>query len=666
MAHSYEVGIHLIAKDGISGVLANIAKTMFGLHADVGKLTKAFKQLQPAILGAVGVAAGLKLSEGMVHAIEKGNEMVRVQRNMAAAGVSLNEVHDAYNKSWAMTAKYQNISAVESMKMINDARSIFGNQEVAIHDIEPFIRSASFLKSYEGGKHADDAGLLKEIFAAMKSGEIAGKISPEDMSKHVNMLTAMKVTYGEQTKIADYLKGQRTGGVSLRNTDDRFRYGMFPAMIQEFNAGAGTMLQTAYNKIVAGTGNKTDALQAMDKMGLLEHDMVKYDKVGRAIGLSDPRAIKNNSLAAENMPAWVMHDFVPALNRITQGTTGKEKDILESQYVSKVYPDRNAAKTVLAFIQQHAKLEKDADLIFKAFAALNADQDKYNAGSLDYQLSSFTTQWNNLMTALGAPSVGNATSGMRMINGEFSEWSKWLKQHPVKAEYIGGGLTVLGAGIAALGVAVIGTAIIGALGVGGWFVVGLAAIVATILAFRKNFQGDNNMTKALANPGSTPTPGIGSGKSPEEVFRKFTEDMNAATERTTAAIKGMWGRLSAAISEFFSGIASAISNGVKALSGALARPGNAPGIGSGATPGAPTVPHVGGIGHSWLQPGPSGAPSSKLASNEVTIHNYTHLDGREVARTVTKHQVAQATFPTSVGRMDTHGTWAGPAVPAFG
>lgn len=170
MSQAYEVGIHLVAKDGISGVLANISKSLFGLHGSVDHLTKGFSTLRAGIIGAASAAAGFKLGKGLEHVLEKGNDMIRLQRNMTQAGVETKQVQEATAKAWEMTAKYQNISAVESMKMINDARSVFGNQEMAIHDIEPFMRAASFLKSYEGGKHSDDEGLLKEIFSAIRRG----------------------------------------------------------------------------------------------------------------------------------------------------------------------------------------------------------------------------------------------------------------------------------------------------------------------------------------------------------------------------------------------------------------------------------------------------------------------------------------------------------------
>lgn len=114
------------------------------------------------------------------------------------------------------------------------------------------------------------------------------------MADHLRQLTAMRVAYGDQLKIGQYLAAQRAGGVALRNTSDEFRYGMFPALVQENGPGVGVMLMTAFNKIVAGTGNKTKALEHMAEIGLLKKDQLEYNKMGMIKGLKDPSAIINN------------------------------------------------------------------------------------------------------------------------------------------------------------------------------------------------------------------------------------------------------------------------------------------------------------------------------------------------------------------------------------
>ncbi len=478
MANPYEVAIHLTAHNGVSGVLSVLAKEMLGLNASVDKLNKGLSSLKAGVVGAVSLAAGAALLKSMEHLVDKGNAWVKVSRDMGQAGATTAQVMRAQAEAMKLTAQYTNMSSVEILKMQNDARMTFGDQDKATEHIKDFVEMASFLKSYEGHEKGsrDGESLMREVNAAMKSGELAGKINPEEMAEHIRQLTAMKVAYGDGLKISTYLAAQRTGGVALRNTSDEFRYGMFPALVQEQGSSAGVMLMTAFNKVVAGVGNRTNSLEFMNKMGLLNADQLEYDKAGRVKGLKDPDAIKGSREAAMNFGNWVMMTLKPMLDRANPSGD----PIRESQMISKMFPDRNAAKAVTEIIQQFTKLSKDAEQMARARAALNIGQ--YNVGSWDYQMESFTTQWQNLMTHLGAPMVAGATRMLAQINDALSKVSQWVMNNPEIAKTIGTVLAGIGVGLAAIGVALVGTAIVGALGPAGWLVAGIAAIGAALAA----------------------------------------------------------------------------------------------------------------------------------------------------------------------------------------
>lgn len=443
----YKIAVSLSMTSNAPQVLAVLSKSLLGVHAQVNQLQGALNRVKLAIGGAFAVTGAMAGFKALGNLVEHGNNLVKIQRDMAQAGATNVQVQEAYAKAWQMTGKYQNMSAVEVMKMINDARMTFGDQDTGTSHIQPFVEMASFLKAYQGGKHAGGSeGLLREVNAAMKSGEIAGKINPEDMAEHVKQLTAMKIAYGDQLKIGQYLTAQRAGGVALRNSSDAFRYGIFPALVQENGSNAGVMLMTAFNKIVAGTGNRTKSLEHMAEIGLLHRDQLEYDKIGRIKGLKDPSAILNNREAAVNFGDWVMKTFKPLIDAKTSDP------IRQAQLISAMFPDRNAAKAITEIIQQYRKLSKDAEQMMKAREAMDAAG--YTAGSYDYQVEAFKTQWENLMDALGAPIVMTATQMLAQVNSAFSGFSQWAKESGNAATikttlealaWIFGGLLVAGA-----------------------------------------------------------------------------------------------------------------------------------------------------------------------------------------------------------------------------
>lgn len=488
---SYKVGVAIALSSNATQIFGALGQHFLKLDRHLLNFQNNWKKTAFLIGGGVGLFGGIAVLKGAEKLIDHGNDLVKIQRDMATAGVNATQVQQAYAKAWQLTAKYQNMSAVEILKMQNDARGTFGTQDQATNHIEPFVDAASFLKAFDGGKHAAHAeGLMREINAAMKSGEIAGKITPEAMEEHVKQLTAMKVAFGDQLKITQYLTAQRAAGVALRNSSDAFRYGMFPALVQENGPNAGVMLMTAFNKIVAGVGNRTLSLQHMDELGLLKKDYIKYDKVGRAIGLKDPEGIANSREAAINFGDWVHKTLVPLLDKQTKDP------IRQAQLISGMFPDRNAAKAITEIVQQYSKLTKDAALIQQARAAQN--NKGYTAGSWDAQKQAFQTQWINLLDSLGAPLVQTATENLARLNETLSGFSQWAAkpENSGAVQNIMTGLISAGAFLAGGGI----LAMLMAFGLPGIIAGAVAAVIVAAFTnenFRKWLGADNAILKAI-------------------------------------------------------------------------------------------------------------------------------------------------------------------------
>lgn len=560
MSNVYEIGIKIGMQNAVSPVLALLAKEVLGLDAKVAGLIKRFAALslaqKSALGGGVGLAAGVATLNVYGKIVDKGNELVAVQRRMTQAGVANKDLVEATQKAYEMTAKYRNTGLVENLKLINDARSTFGSQHDATHHIDDFIRAESFLKAYQGGKGASNShGLGQEIIAAMKSGEIAGKITPAEMKEHVAQLVGMRVAYGNNVKITDYLTAQRAGGVALRNSEDSFRYGIFPALVQENGVNAGTMMMTAFNKIVAGTGNRTQSLRAMEGIGLLNEENVQYDKNGRVVRLKNPSGIKGSEDAARNFPRWVMETLKPLLDVKTGGDHVKE-----AQLISQLFPDRNAAKAITEIIQQWPKLVKDAALQMAARNeyAKNGGQE----GSLDYQKQAFGAQLESTAQTLGAPMVEQATSNLKRITESLSSLTTWAKDtNPDVLKGIGDGILAIGGGLAVGG----GAALLAAMGPVGWIAGGIAAMGIAVTMY---------------------------GPQIRDYFKSIPEQMDRG-------IKGWiedWKKASDSLGIIFKGIGDAIVNAFSDLAKRIqaAVSGLIPG-GIGGKPGAATGGSVGDI-----------------------------------------------------------------------
>jgi len=122
--------------------------------------------------------------------------------------------------------------------------------------------------------------------------------------------------------------------------------------VQENGSNAGVMFMTAFNKVVAGVGNRTAALMRMATLGLIQDEDITDDKAGRAIGIKPSAHVKGAAQFAENPLDWVHAVLQPALDAATAGMEGHQKAIRESQLISQMFPDRNAAKFFAELLQQ--------------------------------------------------------------------------------------------------------------------------------------------------------------------------------------------------------------------------------------------------------------------------------------------------------------------------
>ena len=474
----YKIGIALSMTSNHAGVLATMTNALTHAHVKAGQLQGSLNRVQAAAFGAVQAIAGFAMLKGLDRLIERGNELTRVMRNMEQAGASAVQVKHADDEARRLTSIYRNMSRVDVMHAINDARGIFGSQDTAIHEVPGIIRAGSFLRAYQGeekGKGSHSA-LMAEMSAALKSGEIAGKITPAEMFKHIDGLVAMKVAFGEQLKIGQYLTAQRHAGAAARNWSDDFRYGIFGALVQENGPNAGTMLATLGNKVVGGSGWTTAAAKNAMNLGLLDPDKVEYDKNGRVKRIK-PGGVKGWETFADNPQLWVDKFLKPLVERSSKDPARQQ------QLIASIFPNQNASKAVTEMIQQGTKFHKDAALANDAYRKLqNGGAEKYTAGSWDYQKQAFATQLDNVIVAVGSALVPKATENLAALNEQLIKMSTWAAnpEHAGTIEAIGKGIAVIGTALIAGG----GVAILAALGPAGWLAAGITAFGAALIAFK--------------------------------------------------------------------------------------------------------------------------------------------------------------------------------------
>ena len=647
MANPYEIAIRIGVQNNASAALGILAAELLSMDHRVEGLIARFAALgtaqRLALTGGLGLAVGGETLNILGKTVEKGNELVAVQRKMAQAGVAERDIAIATAKAYELSAKYKNLTAVDAFKSINSLRGTFGDAPHAIEFSDISARMDSFLKAYEGGKHSEKESSAESL-AALKSGELAGKITPDLMREHVAALVGMKVAFGDTLKITEYLTAQKNAGVGLRNTDDEFRYGMFAALVQEKGQRAGTQLMTAFQKIGAGTGWKQRSLDNAEALGMMDTSKDGIRFKGSDIFARDPAKYATTILKP------LVDSMIDA--EIKKGETKPEnRGIREGQIISSVFSDRNAAVFFTDLIQQNAKFIKDAKLVNDARQEYNKDGGQQ--GSLDYQTQGFGAQISNLATTLGGPMVKTAVDNLSKLNAVLSGMTESLSGvDPKIVNGLGTALGILAGGIVALGATALVAAAFTAAGTMGIVLIAVTGFVAAVVLFKSGLD-------ALA----------------DRIFSALGKVASALSE----AILAIPGQVSGAISTAFSKIGSMITNALSSVGGIFSGS-NPSGVGGGRGSGAgqfkPQARAMGGPVDSMTpymvgENGPelfvpynrgSIVPNHSLGGGGegVSVNNVITLDGEILHKSVQRHMVRSFTHPTSSPHFDGSRHWSPP------
>ena len=267
------------------------------------------------------------------------------------------------------------------------------------------------------------------------------------------------------------------------------------------------------------------------------------------------------------------------------------------------------------------KLDKDAMLPHQ----VNGDMKSFVDNSLYAQMDAFGVQWKNLMTALGAPAVKDATAALRSINEAIAGWSNWMSKQPVRAQIF----TEVATGVSALALAVGGLGVAAAAAkVALWGLGGTAGVAGAA-------TGATGLPLLAGSAGALGAAGLGAYFGGDYLKKGFDKGAD-----WLSGTKGDEDKRNRGIGYYFDDLMQEIH---KWRSPPM--PVN-PATGVPQTPGGPQQ-------QSMLMPPPR--------SSIVNINASFNLDARRLAQVVTSQMVSSSVFPTSAGGADSRGTWMGPS-----
>lgn len=591
MTDVWQIGVKISLMNGMSPVLAVIAKDLLGIKGKVSDVENAFNGWKPALMGAGAVLAGGALIGSVFKMADGAKDLLDQQDKLQRSGMGLNDVLRIQKDYFDSVSKaIPTASADEYLKTINEMQSVVGLNMA--QQTAPFALKLDAIIANALGKDAAGSG-----FSLWRALEMRGTTlsDPEGTSKLANAFAQDIIGSGGKLTADTFQTMAKRGGVSWINASPEFLAG--PGAVVAADLGgdtAGTALMSLYQMLSGATTLSKQQYGVLEAAKLIDPTKVTEDKGGR-INVA-PGGIIGSDIGMKNPYEWVQNVVKPALDKISGG----DETVFDS-LLAKIGRNRNTTRMLTMFSDPgfNEQIMKDAALWQRASGVDQAYTDSM-ARNPKFIDQGFDAQYKSMMEALGGPMAQAAIPVMKSLTSMFQGAGAIANAHPEMIKLVGEALIGLGVGLATIGtVAIVGAAIMLAPG-------GLVTVAIT---------------------------GIGAA--------------------VTAIVAMNWSKIPDLLNGFVSAIGSFIDKMGGMLQQLLGLVGL--GSGTGAIPrpkdSAPApqwqMPGPGGRGvhpASWAPPANGNQPT--------TLHTAINIDGRRLATAVSQHMAANSSWSGSSSSFD--------------
>lgn len=679
MSNVYRIAMSLVAHNHAGSVLSAIAGQLLHVHGLVNQTNAAMARMQLGLAGGVAMFAGKQMVDGYVKIVDQGAKFVGIQNQMTAQGWKQKELAEAVAKSWEITAKYQSMGAAEVLEMQKEISPALGSREEAMHLAEQMAKLHVSLQGtlgMEGGSKFHTA-----IRDAIRGGELSGNVlHHERFAVFMDGLARSLKAFGGTVTPSDIFQAIKYGRASALNWSDEFMVQKLPTLVQELGGSStGTAMMSIYQSLVGGamTGR---SIAEFERLGLVDRTKINPNNLtpegrikkmspGGIIGtdtfLSDPHKFAWEYLVPAMLKDGIVTQAgIDAIQRgeLKDGGIGEAARKAITKEIALLFGNRTAQGMMDTLVLQDKKIHRDANMVV---GAMGLDEGAKFYSEQDYGIAKgqLHEQWNNLITALGAPEVQSATRILHGLTDAITGLSQTVTAHPVVASALMNGLLFGGVSTILLGLGAIAFAVLGPMGL---LIVGLgmlATVVASFAASHWDKISDwwNGRAEYIDKKGGfharkegvqdRASAAVSKAQTDVQKLKNFLSSTSSAigdaASKVWEAMKQIGGRLADAIMSIpgmvmgaIASMASAIGNAIAGALGGLSIGGGKPGSASRGAFGP-------GSGIQKQNYVPNGGRGGSVQHASII-----NLDGRRLATVVTEHQVRSSRMVQSAASFD--------------
>ncbi len=460
MFDAYKVAVKLTLINGVSAGLTGLATQFQGLNKHVSNTQNSLLGLEKKLqdikrLGMIG--GGMAAAGGFGLSLFKAPLEEAKKFQLEAAKFASLGFGDQINNQAVQFAKgMQTIgtSARDNMSIVGDAMAVFKDLNEA-KMVAPLMAKMKFANEVIFGAGGVDD---KKLMDMMKVAEFRGGTkSAAEMALQANY--AQKAIAGSRNRVdaSAMLLALKTGGVALsQRSNEAFYLGSEP-LIQEFGGSRyGTAAMSIYQNLVQSRGTIT-AQQELYRLGLLNKDMVQFNKLGM-LKKALPGAFKGSAiLEKEGELALLEKVLLPTF--AAHGVTTDEGIIRE---LGMILGNRTGSSLMARIYQQREKLHMQTDANFHAEGLDQASARA--AGTIAGKEIDLHKKWATLMNELGTTILPIAIKATEDLIGMLKSAISFAREFPALTKGITVAFGVLAGVVAVGGVLMMATAGFRALG----------------------------------------------------------------------------------------------------------------------------------------------------------------------------------------------------------
>jgi hypothetical protein len=505
MTDIYKIGMSITLANGVSAVLATIAKDLFHVEGGVKKLQNAMHGLNKTSMlvgGALGVVAGGAILVGFSKLTDKAKELSHQLVQIKKLGVDAGDFDKYREAAYKAHSQVPGATSVDALKILGTTHSMFG-VEGSLKILKPLLEFQQALGN-SSGNYEKAAEQMKEM---IRGGELAGqfmndqthKVDTDKLMAFLDLgLKANSATHGMVNPHTWLMMAQQAGPMlGTMNPEGMLTM----AMVGQAMGGprAGTALQ-ALGRQFLGYKMTMPTADALDHIGFMKREMYE-DKGGRLRN----KYTKDKSLWANSPFSETGNAFAKTLQEDPLKASMILMDALQKhgyktmkEIVPMLYQilGTDTARRIEHELVRNAPQMFDEKGRIKKGMGVAASNKVQNEEDYEQVLHNYEAAKNEMLMHIGLPLMKTAIPILQEMTRVFDNIANFAKDHAQEIADLGKAFVIIGAALVGAGA----IAIMAAFGTSGWVAFGIIALGGACLTWGDKIKSFlEEIPKAIAN-----------------------------------------------------------------------------------------------------------------------------------------------------------------------